>query len=107
MSKSNSFSEIVGGIFGFTGFLVIMSSLFTVIFQAYYFLRFGYWLPLSLNDGINIAYKWAYGENLLVIFSEWSGAQKILEWLPLSAGLFLGGVLTEFAGAFVMLAIDD
>jgi len=65
---------------------LIFGSFAVVIFQVYYFLRNGQWVPIAVTDLLDFSQ----------IQNKWIGLYSILEWFPASIGLFLISLLVIF-----------
>jgi len=79
----NNFFELILFIIFLT---LIFGSFAVVIFQVYYFLRYGQWVPIAFADLTDFSY----------IQNNWAGLYLILELFPASIGLFLISLLVIF-----------
>lgn len=63
-----------------------------LLFQAYTYLRYGMWPPISLIDGLSLVnFGWATNP------TDWKGLHKILSKIPLSLVFFIAGFLPAIA----------
>jgi len=81
------------------GFLVLVGSIVIalgiLVWQAYTYLRFGHWLPLSIVTALQwIDIEWAASP------SDWIGFHKFLDATPLSLAIFLTGLVVSRGIAF-------
>ena len=86
----SSLTELKDKLFELLLFLFVMgffvASFGIVIFQIYFFLKNGEWLPIAFAD--------LFGTELHKV--EMKGVVKIFEWLPASITLFCLGILIIF-----------
>ncbi len=75
------------------GFFCLLGLLGVSIFQVYQYLRHGSWMALSLLDIVERGgIGWASRP------TDWFGLHQFLDWMPLSAALFVVGIVIAWIG---------
>lgn len=82
----NLFNNIFEWILFIIFITLILGSIAVIIFQVYYFLKNGQWVPIAFTDLTDFSY----------VKNNWAGLYLLLEWLPASIGLFLISLLVIF-----------
>ena len=74
--------------------LLLIGGLGVLGWQAYEYLRFGIWMPVSIITALEwMEIQWAYFP------TDWAGLHKLLKIIPLSAALI--------ASAWIVIMIDN
>ena len=76
------------------GFGCVLGALGVVIYQAFNYLKDGFWPALSVLDVLRHA-----GAAWAIRPTDWYGLHQALEWAPLSLGLFVVGGIVAGLGA--------
>jgi hypothetical protein len=81
------------------GFACVLGALGVLAVQAYQYLKHGRWMALSVLDTLKITgIEWASRP------TDWFGLHQSLDWAPLSAALFLLGVVVAQIGSAIVKA---